>query len=116
MVQLARADAAGRRVRSRGARRAAVVAAAAAAIQEHGIEAVTIKSVAERLDCAVGTIYTYFPSKGSLIAAVQIEAIDRLGAFFERCGARVEAIVVGLDVDVAALARVLAFGRSVVAA
>jgi AcrR family transcriptional regulator len=92
------------------------VAAAAWAIQEQGIEAVTIKSVAERLDCAVGTIYTYFPSKGALIAAVQIDAIERLGGAFERCGERVEELLDGLDVDVAALARVLAFGRSVVAA
>jgi AcrR family transcriptional regulator len=109
-------EASDRRLRNRNARSAAVVAAAAQAIQEQGIEAVTIKSVAERLDCAVGTIYTYFPSKGALIAAVQIDAIERLGAAFERCGARVEEIITGLDVEVAALARVLAFGRSVVAA
>jgi AcrR family transcriptional regulator len=92
------------------------VAAAASAIQEQGLEALTIKSVADRLDCAVGTIYTYFPSKGALIAAVQIEAIERLGAAFERCAARVEEITAQLDVDVAALARVLGFGRTVVAA
>jgi AcrR family transcriptional regulator len=64
----------------------------------------------------VGTIYTYFPSKGARIAAAQIDAIERLGAAFERCGERVEEIIAGLEVDVAALARVLAFGRSVVAA
>jgi AcrR family transcriptional regulator len=115
MVQI-EADAPDRRLRSRNARRAAIVAAAAWSIQEQGIESVTIKSVAERLDCAVGTIYTYFPSKGALIAAVQIYAIERLGAAFERCAERVEEIVSALDLEVAALARVLAFGRSVVAA
>lgn len=116
MVQLEVPEAPNRRSRSRSSRSAAVVAAAASVIQEQGIEALTIKAVADRLDCAVGTIYTYFPSKGALVAAVQIEAIERLGASFERCGTRVEEIIAPLDVDVAALARVVAFGRAVVAA
>ncbi len=37
-----------------------------------------MQAVAERLDCAVGTIYTYFSSKAALLAALQAEAVRTL--------------------------------------
>jgi len=103
-----------RRVRSRAARRDAFLDATRDLIEEHGIEALTIKAVAARVDCAVGTLYTYFRSKGALLAALQAEAITRLGQSYDRASDRLEDDLAVLDVDTAALARLVAFGRSLV--
>lgn len=106
-----------RRERSRAARRDAFLDATRELIEEHGIEALTIKAVAERVDCAVGTLYTYFSSKGALVAALQAEAITRLGAAYSRAADRLEddLATLAIDVDTAALARLVAFGRSIIA-
>jgi len=112
MVQLSE-----RRLRSRADRREAFLEAARQLIEEHGIEALTVKAVAERLDAAVGTLYTCFPSKGALIAALQVEAIERLGAAYARAADDLESDLTArdADVDTAALARLVAFGRSLIA-
>jgi AcrR family transcriptional regulator len=102
----------GRRGRARAARRDVFLDAARALVEERGIDAVTIKAVAERVDCAVGTMYTYFASKGSLLATLQAEAINRLGASYAQAAEALEGDLRPLDVDTAALARLVAFGRS----
>ena len=106
-----------RRVKARAARRDVFLDATRALIEEHGIEALTIKAVAERVDCAVGTLYTYFPSKSSLLATVQAEAIARLGATYDRAAGLMDAhlATLALDVDTVVLARLVAFGRSTIA-
>ena len=43
-----------------------------------GLESLTMQHLADELDCAVGTVYTYFPSKSALVAEVQREAIEVL--------------------------------------
>lgn len=108
---------AGRRDRLRAARRDVFLDATRALIAEHGIESLTVKSVAERVDCAVGTLYTYFPSKSSLLAAVQAEAITRIGSTYALASELLEGDLArsGLSVEVVALTRLVAFGRSVIA-
>jgi AcrR family transcriptional regulator len=69
-----------RRERARDKRRAMFLAAAGRVIDTEGLGGVTIKAVAEQADCAVGTIYTYFPSKAALIAALQAQAVETLRA------------------------------------
>ncbi len=69
-----------RRARSRDAKRRALLAAAGRVIDEVGLRGVTIKRVADQADAAVGTIYTYFPSKAALVAALAGEAVDTLRA------------------------------------
>src|SRR4029077_19166105 len=69
-----------RRERARDKRRAMFLEAAGRVIDRDGLRGVTIKAVAEQADCAVGTIYTYFPSKAALIAALQAQAVDTLRA------------------------------------
>jgi AcrR family transcriptional regulator len=49
---------------------------------DEGLDAVTMQRLANELDCAVGTVYTYFPSKSALVAEVQREAIERLTASY----------------------------------
>lgn len=43
-----------------------------------GLTALTMQSVADEVGCAIGTIYTHFPSKGHLVADLQNAAVLRL--------------------------------------
>jgi AcrR family transcriptional regulator len=72
----------GRRERNRLARHRSYLAAAQAIVSEEGLDGLTMQRVADRLDCAVGTIYTYFPSKSALLAELQRSAIERLTASY----------------------------------
>lgn len=47
--------------------RSHILEAALASLHEDGFEATTIRAIARRLDCAVGSIYRYFPDKRSLV-------------------------------------------------
>jgi AcrR family transcriptional regulator len=67
-----------RRERSREEKRRRFLDAASRVIDRDGLGGLTIKAVAEQLDCAVGTIYTYFSSKAALVAALQAEAVATL--------------------------------------
>ena len=51
-------------------------------IQNDGIEAVNIRNVAKKCNISVGTVYNYFDSKYSLLAAV-VENVWR--DIFEMC-------------------------------
>ena len=106
-----------RRLQTRAGRRDAFLQATRQLIEERGIDALTVKAVADRVDAAVGTLYTYFPSKGALIAALQVEAIERLGAAYTRAADHLDLDLAarGIDVETAALARLVAFGRSLIA-
>ena len=67
-----------RRGRSREEKRRRFLDGASRVIDREGLGGLTIKAVAEQLDCAVGTIYTYFSSKTALVAALQEEAVATL--------------------------------------
>ncbi|GAA0218790.1 cholesterol catabolism transcriptional regulator KstR [Actinomadura nitritigenes] len=78
--------AAGQGVRSRSQhqRRKRIVQAAAALASRGGIEAMQMRTVAERAGVALGTLYRYFPSKMDLVVAVVSEEIDLLEGSIER--------------------------------
>lgn len=101
-----------RRERSRDKKRRAILAAADELIAEAGVAGVTMQGVADRLDCAVGTIYLYFDSKAVLIGALQQEAVATLRASYEtaRPGWDDEIGAATLDPDLAALVHLCAFG------
>jgi AcrR family transcriptional regulator len=101
-----------RRERSRDKKRRAILAAADELIAEAGLAGVTMQGVADRLDCAVGTIYLYFESKAVLIGALQGEAVATLRASSETARPRWDDDLAGedLDQDLAALVRLCAFG------
>lgn len=51
-----------------------------------GLQALTMQRLASEVDCAVGSVYTYFPSKSALVAELQraaIEVLDESCARFE---------------------------------
>lgn len=74
----------GVRSRSQLQRRKRIVQAAAALASRGGVEAMQMRTVAERAGVALGTLYRYFPSKMDLVVAVVNEEIDLLEASFDR--------------------------------
>ncbi|MGI5273804.1 TetR family transcriptional regulator [Nonomuraea sp. CA-218870] len=74
----------GARSRSQHQRRKRIVQAAAALASRGGVEAMQMRTVAERAGVALGTLYRYFPSKMDLVVAVVGEEIDLLESSIER--------------------------------
>jgi TetR/AcrR family transcriptional regulator, cholesterol catabolism regulator len=68
----------GLRARNQVQRRARIIKAAAALASRGGIEAMQMRTVAERAGVALGTLYRYFPSKMDLVVAVISEELDLL--------------------------------------
>jgi AcrR family transcriptional regulator len=64
-----------RQARSR-ARLAQILAAADAILAEEGVEALTVRRIAERAAVPVGSLYQFFPDKGSVVDAVARAYID----------------------------------------
>ena len=103
----------GKRARNRVARHSQLISAARAIVAEGGLDGLTMGDVAKRVDCAVGTIYTYFPSKSALLAALQSDAIRVLAASYESAAGQWDDAIDGMDLEetTAALTRVVALGR-----
>ncbi|MEV4097755.1 TetR family transcriptional regulator [Streptosporangium saharense] len=74
----------GVRARSQHQRRRRIVQAAAALASRGGVEAMQMRTVAERAGVALGTLYRYFPSKMDLVVAVVSDEIDLLESSIER--------------------------------
>lgn len=65
----------GRRERNRRDKIQRILNTAKSLIENGGIEALTIQRLAQQLDCAVGALYRYFPSKDALLAELQCGVI-----------------------------------------
>lgn len=76
--------AAGPRTRGQNQRRKRIVQAAAALASRGGVEAMQMRTVAERAGVALGTLYRYFPSKMDLVVAVVTDELDLFEATIER--------------------------------
>lgn len=72
------------RARTQHQRRRRIVQAAAALASRGGVEAMQMRTVAERAGVALGTLYRYFPSKMDLVVAVVSEELDLLEQSIER--------------------------------
>ncbi|MCO5317085.1 MAG: TetR/AcrR family transcriptional regulator [Microthrixaceae bacterium] len=103
----------GKRERNRLARHSQLITAAGTIVSEEGIDGLTMQEVAQRVGCAVGTIYTYFPSKSALLAALQADAVRVLQQSYDRAASRWDEALddMGTDEADAALARMVAMGR-----
>lgn len=106
-------EATGRRARNRVARHDQLMLAAGEILATEGLDGLTMMAVADRVGCAVGTIYTYFSSKSSLLSALQSTAIQRLMATYHTAAEMWEVHLDESDVDdlTAALTRTVAMGR-----
>ena len=77
-----------------------------------GVKSLTMQRLATDLGCAVGTVYTYFPSKGALIAELQREAVERLAASYRLIRVRSDAELASWNDERAeSIARLVVFGR-----
>ena len=103
--------AAGRRERNRLARHRTYLRTALRLATEEGLEALTMQRLADEVDAAVGTVYTYFPSKGALLAEVQREAIERLTGSYLLLRPDLEARVADEDPRIASLVHLVGFAR-----
>ena len=105
----------GRRARNRAARHDQLLAAATELVAESGLDGLTMQALSERVDCAVGTIYTYFPSKSALVASLMGDAIRHLMDTYHQAAARWDGELDDVDEPTAALTRILAFTQLFVA-
>ncbi len=101
----------GKRARNRLARHSDYLQTALRIATEDGLEALTMQRLADEVEAAVGTVYTYFPSKGALLAEVQREAIERILGSYLLLRPDVEARVADDDPTTATLTHLVAFGR-----
>ena len=63
---------------SRAARRERIVGTAFDLLMDSDYDAIQMRDIAESADVALATLYRYFPSKEQLLAAVQLEWVERL--------------------------------------
>jgi AcrR family transcriptional regulator len=109
-----------RRARKRAARRDHLLDLADDLVERLGVEGVTMAALAEAADYAPASLYTYFPSRSALVAALQERALGRLaevGATARRAwDTAIAALEPGAPAPVAALARLWAFSDLFLAA
>ena len=72
-----------RRTRKRAARRNDLLDLALDLSERLGVEGVTMAALAEAADYAPASLYTYFPSRSALVAAMQQRALHTLGGLAE---------------------------------
>lgn len=109
-----------RRTRKRAARRDALLDLAADLVQRDGVQGVTMAALAEAADYAPASLYTYFPSRSALLAALQQRALavlaevarTHVGSWDTQLGTSTPRA----DAAVGALARLLAFSGLFLAA
>ena len=68
----------GLRARSKQRRREVVLDAAEALFREQSYERTTIEEIAVASEVSIGTIYTYFGSKGGILGALMVPVIDEM--------------------------------------
>jgi AcrR family transcriptional regulator len=107
-----------RRARKREARREHLLALAAEIVDAQGVDGLTMAALGEAADYATASLYTYFPSRSALLAALQEEALVVLGRVAEAALAAWDRELDGLEVPEAeaALARLCAFSDLFLAA
>ena len=73
----------GTRWGDRAARRRDILRAGRALIRTRGLAALRMREVAAKAGIGLGTVYTYFPTKEALFAAMYAERLDRMLAELE---------------------------------
>lgn len=81
-----------RRVREREALRTRIIEAARDILSERGLDGLSMRSIAERIEYSPGTIYLYFRDKSELVGEVIRAGFERMGEYMEE-----EVSAVGLE-------------------
>ncbi len=77
-----------RRERYRSELRAETLTAARELIKEDGYEGLTIRKLAERMECSPMALYSYFADKQALLTALALEGFERLAKKLEATARR----------------------------
>ncbi|MBI4545332.1 MAG: TetR/AcrR family transcriptional regulator [Gemmatimonadetes bacterium] len=96
-----------RRERERENVRTRIIEAARDIVSEQGLEALSMRGIAERIEYSPATLYLYFRDKEELLRTVVVEGFERLVA-----GMRAE--IAGLGEDAGPVERYTATGRAYV--
>ena len=91
-----------RRGREKEALRTRIVEAARDIVSETGLDALSMRSIAERIEYSPGTIYLYFRDKNELLGEVIHAGFERMGEYIES-----EFEVVGVEASPASQHRAL---------
>src|SRR4051812_37123163 len=78
--------------RERLARRARVLDAARGLFLERGVEAVTLREVAQRIEYSTTAVYVHFKDKAALVEAMVAEDFAAFAQSLERCAAVVDPV------------------------
>jgi len=108
-----------RRTRKREARRHQLLDLAAEIVDREGVGGLTMAALAEAADYATASLYTYFPSRSALVAALQERALVVLGEVGAGAAAAWDdalRVVPATAPEVAALARLCGFSDLFLAA
>jgi AcrR family transcriptional regulator len=109
-----------RRTRKRAARRDHLLDLADDIVERSGVAGLTMAALAEAADYATASLYTYFPSRSALVAALQRRALARLADVATAEREAWDAVIAGLapapTPPIAALARLCAFSDLFLAA
>jgi AcrR family transcriptional regulator len=107
-----------RRARKREARRDHLLDLAADLVDDVGVDGLTMAALAEAADYATASLYTYFPSRSALLAALQRRALAVLAQVGDQAAASWDDALDGGSepAEVAALARLCAFSDLFLAA
>ena len=107
-----------RRTRKRDERRSRLLDLAADRVERHGVAGVTMTALAEAADYAPASLYTYFPSRSALMAALQQRALTTLAGVGEASLARwrTQLAATAVDDEQRALTLLWAFSDLFVAA
>ncbi|MEZ5181708.1 MAG: TetR family transcriptional regulator [Acidimicrobiales bacterium] len=107
-----------RRARKREARRDHLLDLAADLVDAGGVDGLTMAALAEAADYATASLYTYFPSRSALLAALQQRALGVLASVGDAARVRWDEALAQAAPrpEVAALARLVAFSDLFLAA
>lgn len=107
-----------RRARKRAARRDHLLDLALDLVDAHGVDGLTMAALADAADYAPASLYTYFPSRSALVAAVQDRALHVLAQVGRASVAAWDEELASADAPEAVrqLARLLAFAELFLAA
>ncbi len=72
-----------RRDRYRSELRAETLAAARELIREEGYQGLTIRKLAQRMECSAMALYSYFADKQTLLAALALEGFEKVAKRFD---------------------------------
>ena len=102
-----------RRTRKRAARRDHLLDLADELVERDGVAGVTMAALADAADYAPASLYTYFPSRSALLAALQERALVALGQVAREHVARWDRELAdrGASPQLAALARLCGFSE-----